>query len=65
VEWVSRIVCRGMACANGMSVRCEEIQDVGPRDWLRSAGDQAHNGRGIITVPRLFNDCVSVAEFAN
>jgi hypothetical protein len=54
-----------MACANGMSVRCEEIQDVGPQDWLISACDPAHIGRAIITVPRLFNDCVSVAEVAN
>ena len=62
VEWVSRIVCRGKACANGMSVRCEEMPQAGPQDWLISAGDPAHNVRARIAVPRLFTDCVSVAE---
>ena len=62
VEWVSRIVRTGKACANGMSVRCEEMPQAGPHDWLMSAGDPAHNGRARIAVPRLFIDCVSVAE---
>jgi hypothetical protein len=38
------------------------MPQAGPQDWLISAGDPAHYVRATVTVPRLFSDCVSVAE---